>query len=170
MSNLLRRASPVLLALGMLVGLALAGCSAANETEPPAADVQVEDDAPQDAVGLFDAMASASDLGAFLETAGVDPDALATCQTVLPNAVGSGVVSALPATFGDALDASLIFQTDPNWPYATGDDNRMTVRLRDVEDPAGPTALCVYAMPIDPYTRDVIVVFSDVTWGEIGAY
>jgi hypothetical protein len=154
---------------GLVLLLVLAGCAA------PAAGGASDDpsdqasEAPQ-TPGLLDGVSTPADLGALLESAGIDPGALETCRIPLPNGVGQGLVSALPATFGDAYEASLLFQSDPNWPFATGDDNRMTVKLRDDEDPDGETALCVYALEAAGYTRDVTVVFSDGTWGEIGNY
>ncbi|MEO8529416.1 MAG: hypothetical protein ABI435_10065 [Pseudolysinimonas sp.] len=151
----------------MSAALILTGCASPAAPDDEAADGSPTSDVA--AVGLFDSDATAADLGAYLESAGVDDGAAATCQTVLAG-LGSGIVSALPATFGDALTASLLFQSDPNWSFASGDDNRMTVKLRDVEYPAGETAICTYALPNDSYTRDVVVIFSDGTWGEIGAY
>jgi len=113
---------------------------------------------------------SASDVAAFLEGAGVDATAMARCVEV-SYLEPTRLTKAVWMPFSDALAINTVLTSIPEWPFARGDDNRMTVSLRG-EDQQATTAVCVMTLEVADwgFGHDVIVIFSDDTFGEIGMY
>lgn len=130
---------------------------------------------PQDAAEAPEAdsaflSSSASDVAAFLEGADVDATAMARCVEVT-YLDPTRLTKAVWMPFSDALAINTVLTSIPEWPFARGDDNRMTVALRG-EDQQAPTAVCVMTLDIASwgFGHDVLVIFSDDTFGEIGMY
>ena len=149
---------------------AVASPDPSPETAPPAQATETAE-ATQTAEPESTFLSSSkSDVVAFLEGAGTDPDAKTRCVKG-SYTDPSRLTTAVWMPFSDALAINTVLTSVPEWSLARGDDNRMTVALRG-EDQDATTAVCVmiFDPPIGEFGHDVMVIFSDDTWGEIGMY